>query len=54
MFGLSPMKLLLLIVIVLLLFGAKRLPQLATNLGRGFRELKKGLSGDDKDETKNG
>jgi sec-independent protein translocase protein TatA len=36
-------ELLLILVLVLLLFGAKKVPELARSLGQGMRELKKGL-----------
>jgi sec-independent protein translocase protein TatA len=39
--------LLILLAIILLLFGAKKLPELARGVGESMRELKKGLSGDD-------
>lgn len=35
----------MLLVIVLLLFGAKRIPELAKGLGSGVREFRKGVSG---------
>jgi sec-independent protein translocase protein TatA len=38
-------KILLLLVIVLLLFGAKRLPEFGRSLGKGIREFKGSLSG---------
>ena len=40
MFGLSPGELLLIFLAILLLFGAKRLPELARGLGKGIREFK--------------
>ncbi|MCA1738541.1 MAG: twin-arginine translocase TatA/TatE family subunit [Actinobacteria bacterium] len=41
------------LVIILLLFGAKRIPELAKGLGSGIREFKKGTSGqDEKEELK--
>ena len=39
-------ELVILLVIILLLFGAKRIPQLARSLGRGKREFPKGASED--------
>jgi sec-independent protein translocase protein TatA len=36
-------ELLVLFVIVLLLFGAKRIPEVAQNLGKGIREFKKSM-----------
>lgn len=40
-------ELIILLVIVLLLFGAKRIPQLAKGLGTGMREFRKGVSGEE-------
>jgi sec-independent protein translocase protein TatA len=48
---LSTTDLLIILAIVLLLFGAKKLPELSRSLGSSARELRKGLSGDaDKDQ----
>jgi sec-independent protein translocase protein TatA len=38
-------KLLMLLVLFLLLFGAKRLPEIGRSLGKGIREFKGSLSG---------
>lgn len=46
--GFGPAELMILLFVVLLLFGAKRIPQLARSLGSGAREFRKGIS--DKDE----
>lgn len=46
-------QLVLILIIVLLLFGAKRLPQLSKSIGESARELRKGLSGDDKEKQQN-
>jgi sec-independent protein translocase protein TatA len=40
----SPVHLLILLVVVLLLFGAKRLPELGKSLGKGINEFKEGLN----------
>lgn len=45
MFGLSPVQILLVLAIVLLLFGARRLPDMARGLGQGLREFRGGLTG---------
>ena len=45
MFGLS-IGHLLIVLFVVLLFGAKRLPELGGALGKGMRAFKKGLDGD--------
>jgi len=42
----SPTHLIIVLVVVLLLFGAKRIPELARGLGSGVREFKKGAEGE--------
>mgnify|MGYP002344164051 CR=1 FL=1 len=44
MFGLSFQEMLLVLVIVLLLFGPKKLPELARLLGRGLAEFRKAVN----------
>ncbi|HOP07981.1 MAG TPA: twin-arginine translocase TatA/TatE family subunit [candidate division Zixibacteria bacterium] len=39
-FGIGPWELLIILVIALLLFGAKRLPEIAKGLGKGIKEFK--------------
>lgn len=46
MFGLSGSHLLI-IGIIVLLFGSRRLPELGSSLGKGLRAFKKGLEGQD-------
>ncbi len=45
-------ELIILLVIILLLFGAKRIPELAKGLGSGVREFRKGTRGEIDDEEK--
>jgi sec-independent protein translocase protein TatA len=47
-------ELLVILVIVVVLFGASKLPQLGAGLGQGIRSFKKAISGDDdsKDSSK--
>lgn len=40
-------ELLLLLVVVLLLFGAKRVPEIGRSMGRGMREFKDAVTGKD-------
>jgi len=42
----SPTHLIIVLVVVLLLFGAKRIPEVARGLGAGVREFKKGAEGE--------
>ena len=44
MFGLGTQELLVILVIVLVLFGANRLPELARSLGSSIKEFKKGVT----------
>lgn len=43
-------ELIIILAIVLLLFGGKRIPELSRSIGTSMRELRKGLSDDQKDE----
>ena len=45
-------ELLVLLVIVLLLFGPQRLPQLAGSFGKAIKAFKEGLRGDSKEDNK--
>ncbi|MCX6179729.1 MAG: twin-arginine translocase TatA/TatE family subunit [Chlorobiales bacterium] len=40
MFGIGGQELMLILVIILVLFGAKKLPELARGLGKGIKEFK--------------
>ena len=42
----NPLHIAFLVVIVLLLFGAKRLPEIGRSLGTGMREFKQGVTGE--------
>jgi sec-independent protein translocase protein TatA len=43
MFGIGWQEILLIALIVLLLFGAKKIPEVMRSVGKGIRELKKGM-----------
>jgi sec-independent protein translocase protein TatA len=49
-FGIGPLEIIIVLVVVLLLFGPKRLPDLGRSLGSGMREFKDSVTGKDKDE----
>jgi sec-independent protein translocase protein TatA len=43
----GPWEIILLLLLALLLFGAKRLPEIGRSMGRGLREFKDSVSGKD-------
>jgi sec-independent protein translocase protein TatA len=45
----NPIHILFLLVIVLLVFGAKRLPEMGRSLGSGLRGFKESISGEESD-----
>jgi sec-independent protein translocase protein TatA len=52
--GLGPMELIIILLIVILLFGGKKIPEIAKGLGKGIRDFKSSMSGADADaEDKN-
>jgi sec-independent protein translocase protein TatA len=42
----GPLEIAVVLIIVLIIFGPKRLPELGQSMGRGIREFKNSLSGD--------
>jgi TatA/E family protein of Tat protein translocase len=44
MFGIGTTELIIIMFIILLIFGAKKLPELAQGLGKGIREFKRASS----------
>ena len=59
MFGLGTQELIIILVIVIILFGATRLPQIGSGIGQAIKNFKKGVKEQDeidvtpkKDETK--
>ena len=54
MFGLGMPELLVVLVIVIIIFGASRLPQLGEGLGKAIKGFKKGIAeSQDQDKDKN-
>ena len=51
MFGLGGGEIVLILVILVVLFGASRIPELGKGIGEGIRNFKKGMKGDE-DEKK--
>lgn len=52
MLGLHAPELIALVVIILLIFGAKRLPEMGSNVAKGIKEFKKGINDDDHEVVK--
>ncbi len=46
----GPLELAIVLIIALVVFGPKRLPELGRSLGRGIREFRGSVSGDSRDE----
>jgi sec-independent protein translocase protein TatA len=46
---LGPPELIIILVILLLLFGASRLPEIGASLGKGIREFRKTITGADEE-----
>jgi TatA/E family protein of Tat protein translocase len=51
MFGLGLQELLVILVIALIIFGPSKLPQIGSGLGKAIRDFKKGVSGEDPEES---
>ena len=51
MFGLRTPELLIILAIVVILFGAAKLPQIGAGIGQSIRGFKKAMEGDDGDGT---
>jgi sec-independent protein translocase protein TatA len=48
--NIGPLELIIVLVIILVVFGPKRLPQLGRQLGSGMREFKNGITGKARDD----
>lgn len=51
MFGIGMPELLIILFIVLIIFGANKLPEIGSGMGRAITNFKKGISGSDKKES---
>jgi len=49
-FGIGIWELLILLLVLLLVFGPKRLPEMGRQLGKGMREFKDSVTGDSSDD----
>ncbi len=50
--NIGPLEIVVILIIVLLIFGAKRIPEVGRSLGKGIRGFKGSLEGDDEDDDR--
>lgn len=48
--GLGPLEWVVLFVVILVIFGVGKIPQIGTGLGKGIRNFRKSVKGEDDDE----
>jgi sec-independent protein translocase protein TatA len=49
--NIGPLEIIVVLIIALVVFGPKRLPELGSSLGRGIREFRETVSGDKPDDS---
>jgi len=52
MFGLGPMELIIILVIILIIFGAGKLPEIGGGMGKAIRNFKSGVKDSSKSDQK--
>lgn len=52
MFGIGFQELLVVLIIILVLFGGKKIPELSRSIGGAIRELRKGIGGELNEDSK--
>ncbi len=48
--GIGPMELIVVLIVALVIFGPKKLPDLGRSIGGGMREFKNSITGDDRED----
>ena len=51
--NIGPLEIIVVLIIALIVFGPKRLPELGNSLGKGIREFKDSVTGDNDDDDDN-
>lgn len=52
MFGIGLQELLVVLIIILVLFGGKKIPELSKSIGEAVGELRKGIAGDTNEDSR--
>jgi sec-independent protein translocase protein TatA len=50
--NIGPLEIMVVLIIALIVFGPKRLPELGNSLGKGIREFKDSVTGENKDDDR--
>ncbi len=51
-FGLGPSEILLLVLVILIVFGAGKIPQIGNSLGKGLRNFRRAVKGEEEKDKK--
>ncbi len=51
--GISPLQIALIVIVILIIFGAGKLPKVMGDIGKGVKNFKKGISDSDDTNEKN-
>ena len=51
-FHLGPLEMTIILVVMLMVFGVGQLPKVMKQMGRGVSELRKGIAGEEEDESR--
>jgi sec-independent protein translocase protein TatA len=52
MFGYSPLAIIIILLLILVIFGAGKLPEIGSSLGKGIKNFKRAFEGKDEIELK--
>lgn len=51
-FSFGPLEIVVVVLVILLLFGGRKIPELMRGIGQGMKEFKKASRGDEEEESK--